>query len=226
MYIYTIIIIMVDITDTDFEIINLENEHPENEHPENEHPENEHPENEHLENEHPENFCDVSINNAKLKNLEESAVDRNTDGNECDHIRDRVITSIGKTNTRSKSKVSPIGVVDGKKIKITQQMIESAYGELLEITSGIVVDEENIFIIVEYALQISNERLIASKTYKIELALCIIRKLIDGCVEDLDRRRVLHVMVESIVPNLINTIQGLPSILSKIWTNCKCCTCA
>jgi hypothetical protein len=180
------------------------------------------------ENTPPENTCVVSTNTVKLKLVVASdgiMVDKNTNGSEYDPIVDRTIISVNKTNTPSKSKIAPVSIVNGKKIKITQQMIESTYGKLRVIIKDMVVDVDNIGIIVGYALQISNGSLISSKVYKIELALCIIRKLIDECVVDLGMRRILHAMVESIVPELINTIQGLPNILSKIWANCKCCSC-
>jgi hypothetical protein len=113
-------------------------------------------------------------------------------------------------------------VFSGKKIKITHQMINAAYQKLLIITQGRIVDADSVTIMAAYALQISNEMLSTSKTYKVELALAIIRKLIDDEVYDPDQRIVLHMLVESIMPSLINTIQGLPSLMSKLFTKCCC----
>ena len=119
----------------------------------------------------------------------------------------------------------PGTVVSGKKIKITQQMIEAAYQKLRTGIQDKKVDSENaIIFIAAYALQIANEMLSTSKTYKVELALVIIRKLIEDDVDDPDQRVMLHMLVESTVPSLINTIQGLPSLLSKLFAKCRCCS--
>jgi len=117
---------------------------------------------------------------------------------------------------------NPGTVVSGKKIKITQQMIEAAYQKLRTVIQGKKMDAESVAIIAAYALQIANEMLSTSKTYKVELALAIIRKLIDDEVDDPDQRVMLHMLVESTVPSLINTIQGLPSLLSKLFAKCCC----
>jgi hypothetical protein len=117
---------------------------------------------------------------------------------------------------------NPGTVVSGKKIKITQQMIEAAYHKLRTVIQGKKMDTESVAIIVAYALQIANEMLSTSKTYKVELALAIIRKLIDDEVDDPDQRVMMHMLVESTVPSLINTIQGLPSLLSKLFAKCCC----
>ena len=77
-------------------------------------------------------------------------------------------------------------------------------------------------VIVAYALQLSNEMLNTSKTYKVELALAIVRKLIDSEVKDHGQRAVIHVLVESAVPTLLNTIEGMPNILNRLFTVCKC----
>lgn len=114
-------------------------------------------------------------------------------------------------------------VVNGKKIKITQKMIEDAYLKLRTVIEDRKVDAESVTIIVAYALQIANEMLSTSKTYKVELALAIIRKLIEEEVEDIDQRMMLHMLVETTLPSLINTIQGLPGLLSKLFAKCKCC---
>jgi hypothetical protein len=113
--------------------------------------------------------------------------------------------------------------VSGKKIKITQLMIEAAYKKLLIVIDNNEVDTESVAIIVAYALQISNEMLNTSKTYKVELTLAIMRKLIDDEVKDPDKRVILHMLVESTLPSLIDTIQGLPSLLSKMFSKCRCC---
>lgn len=117
---------------------------------------------------------------------------------------------------------NPSTVVSGKKIKITQQMIEAAYRKLRAIIKGKKVDAESVAIIVAYALQIANEMLSTSKTYKVELALAIIRKLIDDEVEDPDQKVMLHMLVENTVPSLINTIQGLPGMMSRLFAKCSC----
>ena len=62
-----------------------------------------------------------------------------------------------------------------------------------------------------------------TKTYKVELSLAIIRKLIDDEVEDKNQRMMLHMLAETTVPSLINTIQGLHNLLSKLFAKCKCC---
>jgi hypothetical protein len=131
------------------------------------------------------------------------------------------VTAEGKAVMGGDVLNNPGMVFSGKKIKITRQMIEDAYQKLLIVTRRKKVDAKSIVIVAAYALQISNEMLITSKTYKVELALAIIRKLIDDDVDDLDQRTVLHMLVESTVPRLINTIQGLPSMPSRLFT--KCC---
>jgi hypothetical protein len=119
---------------------------------------------------------------------------------------------------------NPCTVISGKKIKITHQMIDEAYQKLQTVIQGKKVDAESVAIIVAYALQISNAMLNTSKTYKVELALSIIRKLIDEEVDVPDQRVILHMLVESTVPSLINTIQGLPGLLSKLFAKCRCCS--
>lgn len=114
--------------------------------------------------------------------------------------------------------------VSGKKIKITHQMIEIAYQKLRTVTRDKKVGAESIAIIAAYSLQIANEMICTSKTYKVELALAIIRKLIDEEIDDLDQRVMLHMLVESTVPSLINTIQGLPSLLFKLFAKYRCCS--
>ena len=123
-----------------------------------------------------------------------------------------ILTVIAKVD---EMQYSPL-VVSGKKIKITQQMIECSYQKLRSIMNGKKVDTQSVVSIVAYALQIANEMLRTSKTYKIELALAIIRKLIDDELDVADQQRmVLHMLVESAVPTLIDTIDGLPSLFSK-----------
>lgn len=112
---------------------------------------------------------------------------------------------------------------NGKSIKITQEMIETAYDKLKRIISGEKVTIINIGIIVAYALQIANEMLITNKNYKVELALAILRKLIDSEISDPTEQQILHQLVEFTIPTLIDTIDGLPSLLSRIWSKCKCC---
>lgn len=116
----------------------------------------------------------------------------------------------------------PTTVVNGKKIKITQQMIEAAYKKLKKVIKD-KPSTENIAIIVAYALQISNEMLTTSKTYKIELALAILRKLVDEEVDNAETRVMIHMLIETTVPTLINTISGLPSLFAKLCAKCKCC---
>ena len=132
------------------------------------------------------------------------------------------VTADGKAVPGGAVLNSPGTIVSGKKIKITQQMIEVAYQKLRTVIQGKKMDAESVAIIAAYALQIANEMLSASKTYKIEMALAIIRKLIDDEVNDPDQRVMLHMLVESTVPSLINTIQGLPSLLSKLFAKCCC----
>lgn len=112
-------------------------------------------------------------------------------------------------------------VVSGKKIKITQRIIGLAYKKLRVIIDDTQVNTESVVFIAVCALQISNEMLITSKTYKVELALAIIRKLIDDEVKDPVQRAMLHMLVESTIPSLIDTIHGLPSMLSKFFSCCK-----
>jgi hypothetical protein len=106
-----------------------------------------------------------------------------------------------------------------KKIKITQKIIEETYSRLCVLLSGEKVSVVSIGIIVVYAMQLSNEILKYSKQYKIELAMCILRKLIEEEVKDPKERMTLHLMVESTVPLLLTTIEGTPSLLKKVF----CC---
>ena len=142
-----------------------------------------------------------------------------------DEIIAKVIATVGEmqngVTTRSTIKSSNI-IVSGKKIKITQQIIEAAYQKLRVVIKDKKVDAGSVVIIAAYALQIANEMIITSKTYKVELALAIIRKLIDAEVEDPDQKVMLYMLVESTVPSLIDTIQGLPNFLSKLFAKCCC----
>ena len=109
---------------------------------------------------------------------------------------------------------------NGKKIKITQQLIENAYKKLRVIVVDKKINAENMVLIAAYALQIANEMLTTSKTYKVELTLAILRKLIDDDVEDDEQKMILHMLVESTVPSLINTLDDLPSIMSNATSCC------
>jgi hypothetical protein len=111
-----------------------------------------------------------------------------------------------------------IAVMNGKRIKITHLMIESAYKKLRVFIDTRKVDAESIATIAAYALQISNDMLNTSKTYKVELALAIIRKLVDDEVEDSDQRVIIHMLIESTMPELIKNIPGM---ISKLFSCCK-----
>lgn len=111
-------------------------------------------------------------------------------------------------------------VISSKKIKVTQQIIESAYKKLKEIVKDDKPNVDNIVVTVAYAMQISNEMITTSKTYKVELALSILRKLIDSEIDDPTQRAVLHMLIESTIPALIDTISGLPGMVSRAFGGC------
>jgi hypothetical protein len=111
--------------------------------------------------------------------------------------------------------------VSNKRVKVTQIMIESAYKKLRIIVANKEVTVDTATVIVAYAMQISNEMLNTSKTYKVELALAIIRKLIDDEVCDPGHRAVIHMIVETSVSHFMKTIEGLPSLWSRLVKCCK-----
>jgi len=143
-----------------------------------------------------------------------------------DIIVSKVIDNVNKLKNRRIMTPGMNIVNNGKSIKITQEMIETAYNKLKMIVSGEKITTINIGIIVMYALQIANEMLVTNKNYKVELAIAILRKLIDSEIPDLEERKILNQLVEFTIPTLIDTISGLPNILSRIWSKCKCtCKC-
>ncbi len=103
----------------------------------------------------------------------------------------------------------------GRSVKVTKKTIESAYGKLLTVTDGKKPSRQNIAVSVLAAMQIANEMLNTSKTYKVELALSIIRKLIDEKISDPLLNDVLHAVAESLIPGLLETIDDLPGFFSK-----------
>lgn len=108
-----------------------------------------------------------------------------------------------------------------KRIKITQQLIDEAYGKLRVIVNNKKVSTKNIAVMIAYAMQLANEMLQTSKTYKVELALAIIRQLINDEVSDPNTRAVIHSLVEITVPHLLSSIDDLPNLIQKL----QCCCC-
>jgi hypothetical protein len=119
--------------------------------------------------------------------------------------------------------LSSTPVISGKKVKITQQIIEDSYKRLRVLISGKKVNAASITILVAYAMQLSDEMLSTDKRFKIELALIMLRKLIDDEVDDIVERVTLHLLVETTVPTLISTIHGLPGMLERLFKKCGCC---
>jgi len=111
--------------------------------------------------------------------------------------------------------------LNGKNIKITQQLIMDAYKRLHTILEGKEVTAGNIAVIMAYALQISNKMLTTNKTYKVELTLAMVRKLIDNKVKDPDENMALHMLVESTLPSLLDTIDDLPGLIESLFSCCR-----
>ena len=116
-------------------------------------------------------------------------------------------------------------MANSKRLKITHKLLEDAYGKLRILIQDKNVDSNSIAIIAAYALQISNEMLNTNKSYKIELTMSILRKLIDEEIISNEQKILLNMALETIVPSLINTIDGLPNLLSKIFKKIKSCIC-
>lgn len=136
-----------------------------------------------------------------------------------DPVIKNAITKVNSLALEIKEKSQPL---NSKKIKITHEMIELAYSKL----KVIIKDKptvENITILVAYAMQISNGLLDTSKTYKVELALAILRKLVDEEIDDIQTRVMLHMLIETAIPSLMNSISGLPGLFSRICKKLKCC---
>lgn len=116
-------------------------------------------------------------------------------------------------------------MANSKKLKITHKLLEDAYSKLRIVVKDKNVDANSIAIISAYALQISNEMLNTNKSYKIELTMSILRKLIDEEIISNEQKIILNMALETIVPSLIDTIDGLPSLLSGIMKKLKKCIC-
>ena len=160
-----------------------------------------------------------SINKKILNSLQNSHV----------NIANKSITQGFVGNTFSG--IAPVTIIENKtnnetnakSIKITYSMIEEAYKKLKTIVNGRNLDITEIAVIVVYALQISNHMLSTNKNYKVELAVSIVRKLIDDEIQDPGKRVILHELVESSIPVLISTIDGLPGLVTKIFNKLKSC---
>ena len=111
-------------------------------------------------------------------------------------------------------------VVHNKKVKITQRIINDSYARLRVLVAGEEITAGSIAVLVAYAMQLSNEMLDTNKQHKIELALAILRKLIDDEVDDIAENATLHMLVETMVPSLVNTLSKLPNLFAKL---CGCC---
>lgn len=116
-------------------------------------------------------------------------------------------------------------MANSKRLKITHKLLEDAYSKLRILVEDKNVDANSIAIIAAYALQISNEMLNTNKSYKIELTMSILRKLIDEEIISNEQKIILNMALETIVPSLINTIDGLPNLLSKVFKKIKSCIC-
>ena len=96
-------------------------------------------------------------------------------------------------------------MVSGKKIKITQRIINDAYSKLCAIVCDEKINEHTINTFVICALHVSNEMITSSKKYKIELALSILRKAVDEKV-CINKNTEMHMLIESTVPVYIDNI--------------------
>ena len=110
----------------------------------------------------------------------------------------------GGDNIMDPAQSHGVDLVHGKKIKITNQLIEIAYQKLRSAIEDKDVTPANMVLIVTCALQISNNLINMSTTYKVELALAILRKLIDNTnMSNPNDKMLLHLLVETTVPGLI-----------------------
>lgn len=156
----------------------------------------------------------IKISNIKEPQMSELPIEEMNDP-----VIKNAITKVNSLALEIKEKSQPL---NSKKIKITHEMIELAYSKL----KVIIKDKptvENITILVAYAMQISNGLLDTSKTYKVELALAILRKLVDEEIDDIQTRVMLHMLIETAIPSLMNSISGLPGLFSRICKKLKCC---
>lgn len=131
---------------------------------------------------------------------------------------DEVICNVvAKVDTMKASKESLINkpISAAKSLKVTQSMADDAYIKLCYLVGDTPINEKNMILIITYSLQLANEMLNTSKVYKIELATMILRRLINENIENTNSRILLHNLIEVTIPNLINTIDGLPNVLKK-----------
>jgi hypothetical protein len=105
--------------------------------------------------------------------------------------------------------------VTNKKIKITHQLMEDTYKKFRELIGDKKIDSNNVALMVAYSLQLANELANTDKTFKVELALYVIRKTIDDQLPDNDMRKMLHMLVEETVPLLIETISNSKTLFKK-----------
>ena len=124
----------------------------------------------------------------------------------------------------AKNSKHPRIVVNGKKIKITHGIIVLAYEKLRKIFDDDIkkLSNKNISDIIVHALNISDGLVITSKSYKVELSLIIIRKLIDEEVKNSDQNTILHMIVESSMPNLISLHMIHCNIIYRLLSKCTC----
>jgi hypothetical protein len=103
----------------------------------------------------------------------------------------------------------------GSKLKITHDMIIKGYKELESLIGGGSFNIADVMTACAYSLQIADNLLNGSKHYKIELAVYLIRMCIDAHVPE-GNRQVYHQLVESSMPQLLDTIEDAPGLLARL----------
>ena len=136
-----------------------------------------------------------------------------------------------KSSVSSDKKTLPCGLVlvdpstaaGGKSVVLTHYKIKSAYKKLVAATNNKTPTTNNIAFSVACAMLIANELGDVKKVYKVELALSILRKLINENIKNEELKELLHIMTESLVPSLLALVDELPGALASFIKKCKCC---
>ena len=108
-------------------------------------------------------------------------------------------------------------VKKSKNVKITYDLINSAYTQLITTIDTNNINTITIIEIIKKTMLISEEMLITSKTYKVELTLFVLRKLIDKHI-DFPNNDVLNSIIEYTVPTMMNLLTS-----RNIFKRCFSC---
>jgi hypothetical protein len=152
----------------------------------------------------------VSVSDIKLDNLDQDILDATIDDSLAELTEAAELAAM-------------------KHVKVTQKLIDAGYRELLKvIQASEEKDSEHLgltsaALFSQFAMQISDKLMGAAskKEYRVELALAIVRKLVNSKVESAVERSALHDVIETSIPLAISILSVIPA-WKKLFNACGC----